>query len=147
MANADVLLVSENNLVKKHFQIAYPSWKFTTLDLYNNMGEEVDLKKNLCEPWVEYSKFDKIIVQATFEHLYDPVMALKNLSRSLQEGGEMYIHTHVPGFQYHQFPRDYLRFYPDWFVDSQEFVGKLQLREMYINKGHIFVLFKQQGEG
>lgn len=144
--NPDVLLVSENNNVKKHFNTVYPSWKITTSDYFDNMGEEVDLKLNLCEPWSTYNSYDKIINQATFEHLYDPITALKNLAKSLKLNGEMYLHTVVPGFVYHQVPRDYFRFYPDWFIDAEQFVGKIKLKELYVAKTHIFVLYKRDEE-
>jgi len=142
--NADVLLISENNKVKNHFQNIYPLWNITTLDYYDNMGEDVDLKLNLCEPWSSFNSYDKIINQATFEHIYDPVTVLKNLASSLKLNGEIYLHTHVPGFKYHQVPRDYFRYYPDWFIDAEQFVGKIKLKELYVARGHIFVLYKRE---
>ena len=144
ISNPDVLLVSENNIVKKHFNTIYPSWNITTTDYFDNMGEEVDLKLNLCETWSNLNSYDKIINQATFEHLYDPVTALKNLANSLKLNGEIYLHTHVPGFIYHQVPRDYFRFHPDWFIDAEQFIGKIKLKELYISNNHIFVLYKRE---
>lgn len=142
--NPDVLLVSENNNVKKHFNTVYPSWKITTSDYFDNMGEEVDLKLNLCEPWSTYNSYDKIINQATFEHLFDPITALKNLANSLKLNGEIYLHTVVPGFVYHQVPRDYFRFYSDWFIDAEKYISKIKLKELYVAKTHIFVLYKRE---
>lgn len=142
--NPDVLLVSENNSVKKHFNTIYPSWNITTSDYFDNMGEEVDLKLNLCEPWSTYNSYDKIISQATFEHLFDPITALKNLANSLKLNGEIYLHTVVPGFVYHQVPRDYFRFYSDWFIDAEKFISKIKLKELYVAKTHIFVLYKRE---
>ena len=137
------LLISENNNVKDRFKTVYPSTEFKTLDFYPEMNHDVDLKYNLCDSWdtSTMEKFDCIISQATFEHLYDPVTSLKNLAGLLNEGGKLYIHTHVPGFEYHQYPRDYFRFYPDWFVDAETFVGNIKIEEMCVVDFHIFVSY------
>lgn len=141
--NCNILLISENNNVKLTFKNEYKTANFKTLDYYDNMGEDIDIKKNLCEEWKDFEKFDKIICQATFEHLYNPVVALKNLSNSLNKDGEIYIHTHVPGFEYHQYPRDYFRFYPDWFIDAENFIKNISLKELCIINFHIFALYKR----
>lgn len=139
----ECLLISENGVVKKEFGEYYQNSNFKTLDFYENMNEDVDLKYNLCHSWKDLNieKFDCIICQATFEHLYDPVTALKNLTRILKNTGKIYIHTHVPGFEYHQYPRDYFRFYPDWFFDAEEFVGNIELEELCVVDFHIFAAY------
>lgn len=139
------LLISENNKVKSEFQIQYPEWRFQTLDFYDNKGEPVDIKVNLCDalPSKIDSAFDLIICQATLEHLYDPFMAMKNMSSLLNDKGVVVIHTHVPGYYYHPYPRDYLRFHPDWFEDIPVFIKEYKLLELYATQGHIFSAYEK----
>lgn len=138
--NRTCLLISENNLVKHEFEKVYKNVKFKTLDYYD---ENVDIKLNLCEQWEIENTYDVIICQATLEHVYDPVMALKNMSNSLNDKGTLLLHTNVPGFEYHQFPRDYLRFYPDWFIDAENFIGNIKLTELCVVGFHIFAEYKR----
>jgi SAM-dependent methyltransferase len=141
----DWLLISENNVVKQCFKDAYPDVNFETLDYYDNLGKEVDLVLNLCDSAIikNTKTYDIIVCQATFEHLYDPVTALKNLSSMLNPGGSVLIHTHVPGMKYHPYPKDYLRFYPDWFIDAQEFINGIILKELVVVSQHIFAVYQK----
>ena len=141
------LLVSENKVVKEQFKTHYEHIDFKTLDFYEEMNQEVDLKYNLCEPWENSvtETFDIILCQATFEHLYDPVTAITNLSNILNVNGLLLIHTHVPGMEYHPYPRDYLRFYPDWFVDITKFKKNLTCVELIEVNHHIFSAYKKIG--
>jgi SAM-dependent methyltransferase len=145
--NCNCLLVSENKNVKDQFQKDYTSFKFKTLEFYEEMNSNVDLKYNLCESWDcnKIEKFDAILCQATFEHLYDPCMAMRNLSNILNLDGILLIHTHIPGMEYHPYPKDYLRFYPDWFFDADKFSDGLELIELITVDAHIFALYKKIG--
>jgi SAM-dependent methyltransferase len=92
------LLISENETVRDQFQKTYPNIKFKTLEFYEEMNENFDLRYNLCEPWQDVNhieKFDIILCQATFEHLYDPCTAMRNLISVLNQSGTLLIHTHV----------------------------------------------------
>ena len=142
---SDWLLVSENNVVKQRFKDVYPDVNFETLDYYDNLGEEVDLTVNLCDPSIAYNAktYDMIICQATFEHLYDPVTALRNLSTMSNTGGSVLLHTHVPGMAYHPYPKDYLRFFPDWFLDAQSFIEKIVIKELVVVNQHIFAVYQK----
>jgi SAM-dependent methyltransferase len=141
------LLISENQIVKNEFKMMYPQIEFKTLEFYEDMNQIVDLKYNLCESWDRYNieKFDIILCQATFEHLYDPCTAIKNLNNILNLNGVILIHTHVPGMPYHPYPKDYLRFYPDWFKEVSNFVKDLQLVELIEANYHIFSAYKKIG--
>ena len=141
-ANQKWLLVSENNEVKKEFQEAYPEITFQTVDYYDNMGEKVDLPLNICDFWNINEVYDTVVCQATLEHVYDPVASMKNMSAALVPGGTVLIHTHVPGMKYHPHPRDYLRYYPDWFVDIAPRVG-LELLDLVENGVHIFARYRK----
>jgi len=140
--SVDWLLVSETNTAKQQFQDRYPGKKFTTVDYY---AEDIDLRLNLCSSWSsEFSElFNSIVCQATFEHLYDPVTALSNLTRSLKPNGYLFLHTVIPGFVYHQCPEDYFRFYPDWFYAAERFIGNIQVIEMVVVNNHIFVVYQK----
>ncbi|MDX9988229.1 methyltransferase domain-containing protein [Thiothrix unzii] len=141
----DVLLISENNKVKSIFASHYPNKSFQTLDYYDNLGEEVDLKYNLCDPNLSNheKKFGVIICQATLEHVYDPWSALKNMLELLTSNGVLIIHTHVPGYYYHPYPRDYLRYHPDWFIDAEKFIPNITLKELFVKNHHIFSVYQK----
>ncbi len=135
------LLVSENDVSKSQFKASYPNIEFKTLEYYDKMNKNADLKYNLCEPWdniEEIEKFDIVLCQATLEHVYDPYTAIKNLRNVLNVSGALLLHTHVPDMPYHPFPRDYVRFYPDWFIDIEKFMGELKLTELAVVDVHIF---------
>lgn len=139
------LLVSENNKVKEEFQKHYPSWKFHTLDYYDNKGEPVDIVTDLCGKIPEDTNmlFDLIVCQATLEHLYNPFKAMQNMMSLLNQGGVVLLHTHLPTYYYHPYPRDYVRFHPDWFEDIPLFIPEYELLELYTVSGHIFVAYKK----
>jgi SAM-dependent methyltransferase len=143
----DVLLISENNKVKKEFNITYPNWNIKTLDLYYNLTDSVpDIIGDVCSnvnPIVD-TKFDLILNQATLEHLYNPFKCMENLISSLKKDGVLVSHTHPPAFPYHSFPRDYFRFMIDWWLDLPKYIADIQLMElcMYSNS-HVFSVYKK----
>lgn len=139
----DCLLISENVHVKQHFENNYSNIKFFTNDHPESDQKPVDISHDLCVPWSTYNAFDAIICQATLEHLYDPMTAMKNMNIALKSGGEIYIHTHTPGYPYHNHPRDYFRFQPDWFIDLPKYVKNLELKELCEFDNHIFSLYKK----
>jgi SAM-dependent methyltransferase len=61
--------------------------------------------------------FDRVVFLATMEHLVDPAGVLRKLVGLLADGGKLYLHTLTPLFPYHGWPKDFLRFFPDWFRD------------------------------
>ena len=65
-------------------------------------------------------KFDAIVSQAMLEHLLNPYKHVVDLSQMLNPGGKLILHTHIPGFKYHRYPIDCVRFYPDWFETIAE---------------------------
>jgi hypothetical protein len=137
------LLISENNQVKSLFEKTYPDKRFYTTELYDDFNKTTDFELDLCN--VEHTKqlprVDVIICQATLEHVYDGYGAVKNMVDTLSSGGYLFIHTHTPGFVYHQYPRDYLRFYPDWFEDIPSTIGNIELKELVSVKNHIFSVY------
>lgn len=133
---ADVLLISETSVVKKEFEQQYPNLKFYTMDFFPELQtDKVDYKIDICklkENQID-KKFDVIINQATLEHIYDPFSAMKNLCSILKPGGIIVTHTHPPGFGYHQYPRDYIRFMIDWWYDlPKHFDNSIELLQVWM---------------
>ena len=143
----DVLLVSENNKVKKQFNDIYPYWNIKTIDLYYELtSEKPDIIGDICSndnPLVNY-KFDLIINQATLEHLYNPFRAMENLCISLKQNGYIVNHTHPPDLMYHSYPRDYFRFMIDWWYDLPKYINHIELNEVcMIENAHVFSVYKK----
>jgi SAM-dependent methyltransferase len=139
------LLLSENNSVKSRFESEYPGILFSTSDFFPEMNADCDFNYNVCDAssFTGNETYDIIISQAMFEHVYDPVGALKNISTILSDNGFLILHTVVPGFPYHQFPRDYFRFFPDWFADAPTFIDNIEVKELCVIGYHIFVVYKK----
>jgi len=87
-------------------------------------------------------KIDLIISHAIFEHLLNPYQHLSELVRLVETQGVLIIHTVMPGFRYHRYPIDTLRFYPDWF---EEMADRLQLKivNKRIKEDHIFYMYQK----
>lgn len=86
--------------------------------------------------------FDLIISQAMFEHLIDPFKHFKDLSNLLSSEGYLIIHSHLPGYAYHRYPIDAVRFFPDWFEFAAKKLGLKVIRKFFRNF-HIVYLFKK----
>ena len=140
-----VLLVSEDENVKKTFESCYPGTKFVTTNLHTS--HDVDFILNLCDSkFVDAfsDKFDIIVCQATLEHVYDPFNAIKNMSSLLNPQGIILIHTHTPGFIHHPCPTDCLRFYPDWFKEITKYIDNIQLLDLiHTDSFHIFAKYQK----
>jgi SAM-dependent methyltransferase len=144
-----VLLVSENNTVKQDFNNVYPKWDIDTIDLYPEISKDnnCDILGDICSymnPIPIDNNYDLIINQATLEHLYNPFRAMENLTSKLKNDGLLVSHTHPPGFQYHQFPRDYFRFMKDWWYDLPKYISNIELKELYMHQNrHVFTLYQK----
>lgn len=97
---------------------------------------EKDCPKNMT------GDFDLIVSQAMFEHLIDPYKHFKDLANLLAQGGRLVIHTHIPGYTYHRYPIDAVRFFPDWFESSAEKNG-LEVKRKFLRNFHIIYLFEK----
>ena len=74
---------------------------------------------------------DLIASQAILEHLIDPFKHLEDCYGLLNPGGHMVFSTVIPGFQYHRYPVDCLRFFPDWFEEvARRLEAQVVLRSM-----------------
>ena len=143
----DVLLISENNKVKKEFSDKYPNWNIHTIDFYPEIStnNDVDIIGDICNPINPIlNTYDLIINQATLEHVYNPFQAMLNLTKSLKNEGILVTHTHPPSFPYHQFPRDYMRFMIDWWIDLPKYIDNIELLELYMKDDrHVFSCYKK----
>lgn len=149
--NASWLLISEKNNVKPYFEAEYPNDNFQTLEYFAER-HEVDYQYDLCDRNLPINvlKFDSVVCQATLEHIYDPFSAMYNMINLLNKDGILTIHTHTPTYPYHAYPRDYLRFHPDWFQDMPQLIGNVELLELFDAgvdedklSGHIFSCYKK----
>lgn len=124
-----VLLPGEYNIDKKYYIELFDSDSERIVTA--GIGEDTDYQWNFEQDPPEMGKFDLIISQAMLEHLLDPYRHVSDLSQMLNSGGKLILHTHVPGFNYHRYPIDCVRFYPDWFETIAERLG-LSVYDRYI---------------
>ena len=106
------------------------------------LDNDVDYQWNFENNPPDFGKFDLIISQAMLEHLIDPYKHVRDLYNSLNKNGYLILHTVLPGFQYHRYPIDCMRFFPDWFEE----VGKrlnLEVCDKYIGDLRIMYRFKK----
>lgn len=107
------------------------------------LGKEVDYPWNFEKEPPFKGKFSLIISQAMLEHLIDPFRHIKDLMGLLEPGGHLIVHTVMPGFPYHRYPIDCMRFYPDWF---EAVADRLRARVIwkYIGELRILYLYRQE---
>jgi len=112
-----VLLAGEYNRDKSYYVdlFARPNVELTTAGIGGDMDFEWDYE---FDPPGMNGEFDLAISQAMLEHLLNPYKHLSDLAGLLDKNGVLIAHTHVPGFPYHRFPVDCVRFFPDWFEES-----------------------------
>jgi SAM-dependent methyltransferase len=119
-------------------------------DYYLNLDSkqaQTDVVWNLYEPIPEElaaKQFGSVVCQATVEHLLDPVGVLRKLTALLAHGGHLYLHTHTPLFPYHGWPKDYLRFFPEWFQDVGLLIPEIEAVEVYCVAGHAFAAYRKR---
>jgi len=79
------------------------------------------------------------------EHLVDPYKHVADLIELLNPGGMLILHTHIPGVQYHRYPVDCIRFYPDWFEEVATRTN-CQVLDRYIGELRICYTLQKQAE-
>jgi SAM-dependent methyltransferase len=116
------------------------------LDL-SSKESQTDMVWNLYEPIPEElatMQFGSVICQATLEHLLDPVGVLRKLAALLADDGHLYLHTHTPLFPYHGWPKDYLRFFPEWFRDVSLLIPEIEVIELCCVAGHAIAAYRRR---
>jgi hypothetical protein len=142
------LLISESIRTRQAFSSVYPLTSFISTDYYVDLqpDDKTDVLWDICsreKPGLLQRGFDSILCQATLEHVFMPSTALENFSSLLNPAGKLYLHTHTPCFYYHAWPRDYYRFWPDWFKDVGNYIPGLRLLELLCISGHAFAVYEK----
>lgn len=144
-----VLLVGEGKACADHFSEAYPSWIVTSANSDSDL--EPHICTDLCKPgWIEKELYDLIINQANLEHMYDPFGCVQETMKGLRVGGINIMHTVCPIAGYHAYPRDYFRFFGDWFADIPGLLDT-QVEMVWLltkpseNPEHIFAAYRRIG--
>jgi len=138
------LIIGEGKSSKEFFSNYYPKVEFITSDV----SEEVspDYIWDICrrpprDLWWSYKgRVDSIICQAVFEHIIDPVEAMRNFSFLLSVQGRIFIHTH-PMFMEHHHPIDCLRYLSGWFEHLSDYITDLKLKDLHVGTDHIFACY------
>jgi SAM-dependent methyltransferase len=147
----DVLIVGEGEGAKKSFKNLFPSWNVQSIDRSTEFTVgDVDILGDICKEGVlKEGVYDLVLCQSVLEHAFDPVMAVKNMIKSLKKGGVVCICTHPvgpPGFPYHGDGTcpDYFRFYGDFFDNFIEETGlDAECVETFLNGTHIMACYKR----
>lgn len=114
----NILLDGDTKLVAKQFKkrFGFSNSKVVTVGIGDKFDYDWNFEENIPDNLLKKS-FDLIISQAMIEHLIDPYKHLKDLISLLNKGGYLVVHTEMPGYNYHRYPIDTIRFFPDWFEE------------------------------
>jgi hypothetical protein len=105
------------------------------------LAEDVDVVWNFeDDPPAGLGPFALIVSQAMIEHLIDPYKHVRDQYALLGEGGNLILHTVVPGFGYHRHPVDCVRFFPDWFEEVADRLGA-EISGRFVGELHILYQF------
>jgi len=134
-----ILFTGETKKVVEQLKLSFQTKKIESCGLTNT-----DYKWNFEEdPPSEMKEFDLIVSQAILEHLLNPYKHMHDLTGLLTLNGYLIIHTVLPGYRYHRYPIDALRFYPDWFEEIAKKL-KLTIIKRRVRKTHLFYLYKKE---
>jgi hypothetical protein len=146
------LLLSENNEVKRVLAGAFPEPAFTTADYYADLqGDNVDCCWDACmEPPLELKQagFTSCVCNALLEHTIDPTAVLAHVLSIIEPQGHLFLMTHTPSFFCHRYPRDYVRFFHDYFEDIPGHMLKkhgmeVELMELWSRSGIVNVCYRR----
>ena len=134
------LLAGEGNIAAEHLQEPLGIENILTTGMLR-----VDVPWNFEEAPPDIGAFDLIISQAILEHLINPYKHMCDLASLLEPAGHLIVHSVCPGFQYHRFPVDTFRFFPDWFEEVGKRIG-LCVGKKRIKGFHIFYMYQKPEE-
>lgn len=139
-----VFLPGENNISKEQIRNGLIKKLGKSEIITAGLSKDVDYRWNFEDISPQIGKFSLIISQAMLEHLIDPYKHIKDLADYLVGGGYLIVHTALPGFMYHRYPVDTLRFYPDWFEEiAKPNRCNLRIVNKYIRDFHIFYVYEK----
>lgn len=121
LGSRNLLLAGDRLDVKKIWHPIFPQSQIYTCGIH-----EMDEYWNFDEPIPDSLKtkqFGLIVSHAMIEHLFDPVQHVRDLISLLEPGGNLILHSVLPGFFYHRVPIDCYRFYPDFFESVSSRLG------------------------
>ena len=88
-------------------------------------------------------QYSCIVSQSMLEHLIDPYKHVKDCVSLLENGGVLIVHTMMPGFDYHRYPVDCFRFYPDWFEEVSKRLG-VTVKDKQIRNSRITYMMQKK---
>lgn len=103
---------------------------------------DADHMWNFEESPPDMGRFHCIVSHAILEHLIDPYGHFRTLCDLLLPGGHLVIFTVTPGFPYHRYPIDCMRFFPDWFETVAERTG-LEIADRYFGSERVMYRFRK----
>lgn len=102
----------------------YITQDFKKYEGYADKYGQIDIVSSIDNIPVEDNSFDVILCTEVFEHVPEPIAALKELSRVLKQGGRLFL-TAPLGSGLHQLPYHYYGgFTPEWY---KHFFAECQL--------------------
>ena len=139
----NMLLPGENNAVKPVYAslLKVDNSRILTAGVLSDM----DVQWNFEQEPPTIGPFDCIVSQSMLEHLIDPYKHVRDCVALLRPGGYLILHTMMPGFNYHRYPVDCFRFYPDWFEEIAQRL-ELQISDKYIHNSRITYKFRKSGK-
>jgi SAM-dependent methyltransferase len=140
MAPNRILLDGDNKSIIKQFKerFHFDSAEVLTVGIGNDFDYDWNFEND--PPKKLPKDFDLIISQAMFEHLINPYKHFSDLVSRLRHKGIIIVQTMMPGFVYHRYPIDAIRFYPDWFETSADRL-KLHVIRKFQRDFYIFYAF------
>jgi hypothetical protein len=135
----NVLFAGENKTTSSYLQNLIHA-----RNVYSTGLADVNYKWNFEKDPPEMAlEFDLVVTQAILEHLLNPYKHVQDLSTLVKKNGYLLIHTVMPGFHYHRYPIDSVRFFPDWFEGMAKRLD-LMICKKRISDTHIFYLYQKK---
>lgn len=140
----NVLLDGDNNHIKKFLKKikSFYQSKIITTGINGNFDINWDFEKETPSK-LKNKKFDLIISQSNLEHLLNPYLHFQSLANLLAKNGTFILSTHLPGYPYHRWPIDTIRFLPDWFEEAAK-KNHLKITKKYLRIEMIIVYIFQK---
>lgn len=140
----NVLLDGDDKNVKNCLKTinSLSSSKIITAGINGNFDIDWDFEE-IAPNQLKNKKFNLIISQSNLEHLLNPYLHFQELVKLLDKNGIFILATHLPGYPYHRWPIDTVRFMPDWFEEAAKRNG-LKIVRKYLRIEMIVVyIFKK----
>jgi hypothetical protein len=106
-----------------------------------------DFAYDLCKYPVmqNHPKYSVVLHQSLLEHVVDPVTVIRNLNDFLAPGGIQVIQTVNIYCSLHRYPIDTLRFFPDFFINLENYLP-LKCLNTFMENGSIYAVLQKKSE-